>query len=63
MGLVWNVRYGEYGGEKWFFVVVVVGEGGCHCVFHCGNWDYSYLVAGVSGVMGPCIMCDNECSI
>ena len=35
MGWVWSVRYEEYGGEKWFFVVVVVEEGGCRCVFHC----------------------------
>ena len=65
MGLVWSVRYEEYGGEKWFFIVIIIGEGGCCCVFHCErrNCDYSYLVEGVSGVMGPIIMCDDEYSI
>ena len=68
MGLVWSLRYEEYGGEKWFFVVVVIGEGGCCFVFHCARsycdiWDYSYLVEGVSGVMDPVIMCDDEYSI
>ena len=58
------MRYEEYGGEKWFFVVLV-GKGGCYCVVHCerrycDNWDYSYLVEGVSAGMGPIIMCNDE---
>ena len=65
MGLVWSVRYEDYGDENCFFVLVLVGEGQCRCVFHCerrycDNWDYSYLVEGVRGVMGPISICDDS---
>ena len=64
MGLVWSVKCEEYRGEKWFFIVVVVREDGCHCVIncerrYCDNWDnrlYSYLVVlMVLWVQSPCV--------
>ena len=27
---------------------------------YCDDWDYSYLVEGVSSGIGPIIMCDDE---
>lgn len=52
MGLMWSVSYEEYGVEKWFFVMVIIGEVGCHCVLHyqgryCDNLDYSYSMEGL----------------